>query len=41
MESLSSWPWNTQSPLIERFPVPVESIQHPLSAYGELLGAAA
>lgn len=29
------------SPLIERFPVPVESIQHPLSAYGELLGAAA
>ena len=29
------------SPLIERFPVPVESIQHPLSVYGELLEAAA
>jgi len=29
------------SPLIERFPVPQESIQHPLSVYGELMGAAA
>lgn len=29
------------SPLIERFPVPVESIQHPLSVYGELLEVAA
>ncbi len=28
------------SPLIERFPVPVESIQHPLSVYGELLEVA-
>ena len=29
------------SPLIERFPLPVESLQHPLSVYGELLGVAA
>lgn len=29
------------SPLIERFPMPVESIQHPLSVYGELLEVAA
>ncbi len=29
------------SPLIDRFPVPVESIQHPLSVYGELLEVAA
>jgi hypothetical protein len=25
------------SPLIGRYPVPVESLQHPLSVYGELL----
>lgn len=29
------------SPLIERFPLPVESLQHPLSVYGDLLGVAA
>ena len=29
------------SPLIERFPMPVESIQHPLSLYGDLLEVAA
>ena len=29
------------APLIERFPVPIESIQHPLSIYGELLEVAA
>lgn len=29
------------SPLIERFPIPVESLQHPLSVYGDLLGAMA
>lgn len=28
------------SPLIDRFPVPVESIQHPLSVYGTLVEAA-
>ncbi len=29
------------SPLIGRYPIPVESIQHPLSVYGELLEAGA
>jgi hypothetical protein len=29
------------SPLIGRYPIPAESIQHPLSVYGELLEAGA